>query len=42
VEALLRHTWRTRLGGQPLALSGEALAWHQRSERRRPAPAACG
>ncbi len=33
VEALLRHTWRTRLGGQPLALAGEALAWHQRSER---------
>ncbi len=32
VEALLRHTWRTRLGGQPLALAGEALAWHQRSE----------
>jgi hypothetical protein len=32
VEALLRHTWRTRLGGQPLALSGEALAWHQRSD----------
>lgn len=32
VEALLRHTWRTRLGGQPLALAGEALAWHQRSD----------
>jgi hypothetical protein len=32
VEALLRHTWRTRLGGQPLALAGEALAWHHRND----------
>jgi hypothetical protein len=32
VEALLRHTWRTHLGDQPLALAAEALAWHQRSE----------
>lgn len=32
VEALLRDTWRIRLGDQPLALAAEALAWHQRSE----------
>lgn len=31
-EALLRHTWRTTVAGQPLALAGEALAWHQRDE----------
>ena len=32
VEALLRHTWRTRLADQPLAVAGEALAWHQQDE----------
>lgn len=31
-EALLRHTWRAAVAGQPLALATEALAWHQRDD----------